>query len=1305
MFKGEKKGNVSKRIAGIAILLICLILAFIGYKLVRHYNHKNTEVETEKVIDTRLKKYLDSYESTRDITVAVIDSGINMQDDWNDRVISGEYNYTNDDSMTDPFFHGTILSKIIIDDTDEHVKILPIKVADSQGSVDVNCVVNGIQCAIDKHVDIINLSLNMMISDDSKKLEDEILKATDAGIKVIVSAGNNKTDVGNLSPSDMKDVYVVSSIENDNTFSYYSNYGKTVDICAYGTYDRYSGTSYAAAQVSSVFAKLLERDITDIDRVINEYSEAVGTDDEENKEQKYGRGYFGTSMYTASANLNKDDNTNVINLGYNLMSIDWRSMDTDTLDQYLAGTKAEYVGLFLTSLSDSDMKELEEKSYVIHSQVSKQNFERADDESLEFKPTDSQQIDYAEYCINAFNKQKKELNLASTIDAFAVATTNTSEFYISDGDSHLICKYDIDGFYNTIQNDSGQYGRGVVNLRNMSIYGMVVKDDGHSALSIPTIIGGSRIILYATSVQAHEIAWYDQNNNEYTQWHEYHREYIESNSDDGNIYYGLSIDFQNFSYTYGYHTSENDLTVYKAGTNQPAMSYNHVYDINWNYNQSYYGDNCARMPIQTNFKTGTLCKVAINYRDRTDLLNLYHLTDKTSINPSSNEIQLNGPLMYLPGTEWKDGKNWTLAMNNDVAAYVFNTVPNKYTFQYYSKYGTGSVPSDTVNYMGHVKVRNPSYKYAGWKVNHYAVRRQHDDTILCRDNQWHPASEVERLDSFWQPIYPGKEIECNQAWTGSDYNGDDTFTFCAIWKPNNYTFTYNANGGTGKIAPQTVQYLHNLTVSGGFKYEGKLFDGYYVRRQSDHTVYTKAGKWQPESKVVNKNNYSNLFKYYPGRSWPINELWINPKVNGSDSFEFVATWKNDPDYKHNVTYDVSTNGGKWSNGETGTRKVTVIKGRQINLSYEGAVKPGWTFIGWSRNKNANSPEKSLKMASNDITLYAIYKKDISIKFIDCVGTKTINKTLYNNNKSVKIDAPTIAPYSNWKDVSNITTIGYSKIKDIAQDKATESQVSSGQKQLVVSDSCTYYAVYSGDATLSYELNGGTETDSTKPVKKTVYVNASNLDTIRGFELQLAECYKESYQLEGYIHSFLPVTWAENSIDGERYAMNAKYVLTKDTVMYAIWEEGEKEAITYTIHFDGNNGDCVTNVPADIVVKYDQEVNLPEDKPLRTGFKFLDWNTRDSGSGTPYLPGQKVKNLTTINNSVVTLYGHWRQRRLQVVKAASTAYHDTIIRRTMGDDNWFLETGHLMIKQLKNYPDDQCAQVWKIDKSGTIKQIK
>ena len=400
-----------------------------------------------------------------------------------------------------------------------------------------------------------------------------------------------------------------------------------------------------------------------------------------------------------------------------------------------------------------------------------------------------------------------------------------------------------------------------------------------------------------------------------------------------------------------------------------------------------------------------------------------------------------------------------------------------------------------------------------------------------------------------------------------------------------------------------------------------------------------------------------------------------------------------------VTYDYRTNGGTSADKET----VKTYYGADADLSV-AAYKNGWEHAGWNTKSDSETGLTWYTVTGN-VTLYAVYRKDITVTFVDFAQTYKREGSMYNNDTYALIDAPQCSTYGGWENVSDVTAVGFNSRADITAEDAEKMEVKSGEEHLKIPDSITYYTVCRADVTLTYELNGGTENDTTKPVTKTVYCNAAAPQEVKGFKLQLGESVKESVDLDGYTHSYAFAIWAQNSPESEtRFPCNADYVLKENTTMYALWDE-TVTPITYYIEFDGNAGTAARNVPERMEVQYGEEVVLPEQKPERTGFTFMGWNTRTDGQGTEYQPQDTVKNLTTVNHATVKLYAQWKQRRIILVKAASTVYNDTIIKRIPGDEEWYDSVGHLTIDELKNYPDELCEQVWHIDKQGNITRVK
>ena len=400
-----------------------------------------------------------------------------------------------------------------------------------------------------------------------------------------------------------------------------------------------------------------------------------------------------------------------------------------------------------------------------------------------------------------------------------------------------------------------------------------------------------------------------------------------------------------------------------------------------------------------------------------------------------------------------------------------------------------------------------------------------------------------------------------------------------------------------------------------------------------------------------------------------------------------------------VTYDYRTNGGTSADKET----VKTYYGADADLSV-AAYKNGWEHAGWNTKSDSETGLTRYTVTGN-VTLYAVYRKDITVTFVDFAQTYKREGSMYNNDTYALIDAPQCSTYGGWENVSDVTAVGFNSRADITAEGAEKMEVKSGEEHLKIPDSITYYTVCRADVTLTYELNGGTENDTTKPVTKTVYCNAAAPQEVKGFKLQLGESVKESVDLDGYTHSYAFATWVENSPESDtRFPCNADYVLKENTVMYALWDE-TVTPITYYIEFDGNAGTAARNVPGRMEAQYGEEITLPKQQPERTGFTFMGWNTRTDGQGTEYQPQDTVKNLTTVNHATVKLYAQWKQRRIILVKAASTVYNDTIIKRIPGDEEWYDSVGYLTIDELKNYPDELCEQVWHIDKQGNITRVK
>ncbi len=79
------------------------------------------------------------------------------------------------------------------------------------------------------------------------------------------------------------------------------------------------------------------------------------------------------------------------------------------------------------------------------------------------------------------------------------------------------------------------------------------------------------------------------------------------------------------------------------------------------------------------------------------------------------------------------------------------------------------------------------------------------------------------------------------------------------------------------------------------------------------------------------------------------------------------------------------------------------------------------------------------------------------------------------------------------------------------------------------------------------------------------------------------------------------------------------------------------ANTYDVAYNPNGG---SGSMSNSSHTYDTAKNLTANTFTRTGYAFTGWNTKADGSGTSYINGASVKNLTTTNSGTVNLYAQW-----------------------------------------------------------------
>lgn len=247
--------------------------------------------------------------------IAVIDTGSSERDNVIERV-----SMLGDDVNDDNGHGDTIISNIL--SLDKDAKIISIKAMDSNGRGTTSSVYAGLQYAIEKKVDIINMSFVGIANEDNSSIKDLIETAINQGITVVGAAGNSNTDASYYIPGCIEKAYIIGAANYDGTRLESSNYGETVDYNVVA-----NSTSEASALFTGYLSKHKAIDDVDSNNLIYSTGYTVKPDDKPEE----------TDEVLKVKSLPKDD-TKVVLVKY-LFLDESKVSGSETIDKVMLGNK------------------------------------------------------------------------------------------------------------------------------------------------------------------------------------------------------------------------------------------------------------------------------------------------------------------------------------------------------------------------------------------------------------------------------------------------------------------------------------------------------------------------------------------------------------------------------------------------------------------------------------------------------------------------------------------------------------------------------------------------------------------------------------------------------------------------------------------------------------------------------------------------------------------------------------------------------------------------------------------------------
>ena len=708
-------------------------------------------------------------------------------------------------------------------------------------------------------------------------------------------------------------------------------------------------------------------------------------------------------------------------------------------------------------------------------------------------------------------------------------------------------------------------------------------------------------------------------------------------------------------------------------------------------------------------------------QSRSDVVDLYAQWTPNEYYVAYNSNKPNGATGNISGTMAKSNHEYDTSNNLKVNGYRLTG----WTFQNWNTKADGSGTSYTDKQsVTNLTATNGATVtlYAQWKANTYTVKYDGNGSTggsTASSSHTYDTAKTLTANGFTKTGYTFKGWNTKADGSGTSYadkasvknlsstNGA-TVTLYAQWTANKYTVTYNANGGSGTMATDTVSYgTGYVTKTNAFARTGYTFKGWNEKADGTGTDWTgwigKSWTW----------TYTKNITLYA--QWRINQYTLT--ITGDSGVETI-TGSGTYNYGTiaNVTYQIKP--GYHIKNITGTTADGDPNGVWTGHTGKGGtVNDTWTVKACNRTAVVHTEPNTytIKYDGNGNTGGSTANSSHTYDAAKALTANGYTRTGYSfNGWNTKADGSGIA-YADKASVKNLTSVNGATVILYAQwsiNSYTLTYNPNGGSVSPTSKSLTYNSAYGTLPTPTRKgyaftgwftaASGGTKvSESTKmgtgnitiyvhwkanvlrvnyypngatKVDNSTAMDGSGVSTITPDVQYRYDDFNYDATMPSYglwdARRFIRTGYTSTnkyhlgSKDGTVLldAGNNVFAKTQDLAtaagvlsdlekgnvsisIYADWK-----ANTYTIKYNGNGNTGGSTAGSSHT--YDTAKGLTANGFTKTGYTFKNWNTKADGSGTSYADKASVKNLTATAGGTVNLYAQWTANKYTVAYNAN-----------------------------------------------------